>query len=65
MRIINENSLIKSKICFCGAELKYTKADIKHGGDTFRHEYEDYILCPNCGRRIILKSGSHCATPYD
>ena len=65
MRVLNEYSLTKRTNCSCGAELEYTKDDVKHSGDNFRHEYEDYIICPNCGRKIIMRSGSHCAIPYD
>ena len=65
MRVLNEYSLTKRTNCSCGAELEYAKDDVKHSGDNFRNEYEDYIICPNCGRKIIVRSGSHCAIPYD
>ena len=63
MKIVNNPT--RRKTCTCGAELEFNNADIKHGGDTFRHEYEDYIICPNCNRKIVLDNGSHCSRPYD
>ena len=65
MKILNANELPLQTDCSCGAIIVFTRTEIRHGGDKFRHEYEEYIFCPNCGRKIILRSGSHCATPYD
>ena len=63
MKVINNPT--RRKTCVCGAELEYNHSDIKHSGDLFRHEYEDYIICPACNRKIILKSGGYNATPYN
>lgn len=65
MRIVNNMALTRRKTCDCGAVLEFTSDDIKHVGDTFRGEYEDYIVCPNCKRAIVLRSGSYCSRPYD
>lgn len=63
MKILNNPP--RKTTCRCGVELEYNNNDIKHGGDTFRHEYEDYIICPICNEKIIVKSGSYNAIPYN
>lgn len=65
MKVLNKNTLVYRRDCVCGARLEFDDSDIQHGGDSFRHEYEDYVVCPECGRRIVIKSGSHHANPYE
>lgn len=46
MRVVNNPK--RRIICSCSAELEFDNSDIIHGGDSFRHEKEEYIICPNC-----------------
>lgn len=63
MRVLNNPT--RKKTCICGAELEFDDRDIKHGGDSFRQEREDYIICPCCGHKIVLYSCSTASGPFD
>lgn len=55
MKILNPEELTHRTTCPCGAKLEYTYDDIQYSGiDSPYHEYEEFIVCPNCNRSLIV-----------
>jgi len=60
MKIVDytPKEVTKRKVCSeCGVELEYVPIDVKRGShlelDGHSSSYE-YIICPNCGRRVTI-----------
>nr|DAL30203.1 MAG TPA_asm: trcl Probable zinc-ribbon domain [Caudoviricetes sp.] len=59
MKIISYGSIKpeKASCWFCGAELEYTYADIKHLYTAAVDKV--YVECPMCRNRIVVLEASH------
>ena len=55
MKILNPEELTRITKCPCGAKLEYTYDDIQYSGiNAPYHEYEEFIICPNCKRHLLV-----------
>ena len=53
MKILNPEELTHRTTCPCGARLEYTYDDIQYDGTRY-YNYEEFIICPNCKRRLLV-----------
>lgn len=53
MKILNPEELTRRTTCPCGAKLEYTFSDIHYDGTRY-YNYEEFIICPNCKRRLLV-----------
>lgn len=53
VKILNPEELTHITKCPCGAKLEYTFSDIQYDGTRYC-SYEEFIICPNCKRRLLV-----------
>ena len=63
VRVVNEDpdkSVVKKRVCrSCGVTVEYLPIDVqtRNGTDwSGGPDGEDYVMCPKCGKKIILRS---------
>ena len=62
VKIVNKephSSVVKEKVCGnCGVTLEYVPLDVKEDYSTDYtggKDYYNYIICPNCNKRVKVK----------